>query len=111
MESLPSNAPAQPWHPSAVTRKPETPGDGDTVSQSLQKVFGENLRAARTEAGLSQRALGELTGIQQRLIAAAEAGRQNLTIATMTRLATALGKQVPDMLMRTPRRSRPPSRS
>ena len=73
--------------------------DDESTPADLLKIFGENLRLARTEAGLSQRDLSALTAIPQRIIVAAEAGRQNLTIVTMTRLASAVGKEVPIMLM------------
>jgi transcriptional regulator with XRE-family HTH domain len=78
-----------------VTRRPT---DDESVPADLQRIFGENLRRARTEAGLSQRALSALTGIPQPIIVAVEAGRQNLTIVSMSKLASAVGKEVPVML-------------
>lgn len=78
-----------------VTRRPS---DDESLPADLLKTFGENLRRARAEAGLSQRALSALTGIPQNIIVAVEAGRQNLTIVSMSKLASAVGKGVATML-------------
>ena len=52
---------------------------------------GSNLRRARTDAGLSQAALAELSGISRRTIVNLEAGEANISLTGVDRLATALG--------------------
>jgi transcriptional regulator with XRE-family HTH domain len=62
--------------------------------QNLRVVFGANLRAAREAKGLSQRDLAAKAEFPQAKIPAIEAGRTNLSIDTMQRLADALGLTV-----------------
>ena len=68
------------------------------MSESLQAVFGENLRAARLKGGLKQSDVAERLGFAQSRIALIESGHQNLTLKTMTRLAEVVGRNVSDML-------------
>jgi DNA-binding XRE family transcriptional regulator len=53
----------------------------------MQKIFGVNLKAARVKAGLNQAETAALTGLTQQYLSLVEAGRQNVTIRTMTLLA------------------------
>jgi DNA-binding XRE family transcriptional regulator len=55
--------------------------------RELQRVFGVNLKAARLKADLKQAELAALTGLTQQYLSLVEAGRQNITIRTMTLLA------------------------
>jgi transcriptional regulator with XRE-family HTH domain len=55
------------------------------------QIFGENLRALRTEKGLSQRALFALCGIDNGMISRMENGTVNVTLSTLKSLADALG--------------------
>jgi transcriptional regulator with XRE-family HTH domain len=73
-----------PGHGEA-SRWASIPGDAADVS------FGRLLRALRRDAGLSQRQLAERIGTTQSAIARLEAGRTEPKIATLTRLADALG--------------------
>ncbi|MCJ1701699.1 helix-turn-helix domain-containing protein [Rathayibacter festucae] len=52
---------------------------------------GSNLRRARLEAGLSQAALAEISGISRRTIVNVEAGEANISLTGVDRLAIALG--------------------
>jgi transcriptional regulator with XRE-family HTH domain len=52
---------------------------------------GSNLRRARQNAGLSQAALAERSGISRRTIVNAEAGEANISLTGVDRLAEALG--------------------
>ena len=52
------------------------------------------LRAARTRAGLSQRALAEAAGTSPSAVAAIESGREQPTVATMDRLLRAAGTEL-----------------
>jgi transcriptional regulator with XRE-family HTH domain len=70
----------------------------DSVREALQLAFGENFRRARTKAGLTQHDIEAHTGIWQAYISQVESGRMNLTLATMTIFALAVGKDVRAML-------------
>jgi transcriptional regulator with XRE-family HTH domain len=52
---------------------------------------GENLRRLRKAAGLSQSALAEVSGISRRTIASVEGGETNISLASLDRMAEALG--------------------
>lgn len=49
-----------------------------------------NLRAIRTERGMSQTRLAEVSGLSRRMINAVESGAANISLATVDRLCTAL---------------------
>lgn len=68
------------------------------ATEALLLQFGENFHAARIKAGLTQRDIELHTGIQQAYVSQIECGRQNPTLATMTVLALAVGKDVHDLL-------------
>ncbi|WP_028534353.1 helix-turn-helix domain-containing protein [Paludibacterium yongneupense] len=58
--------------------------------QVIQNVSA-NLRRARQQRGLSQDRLAELAGISRRMLVNIEAGESNVSIATVDKLASALG--------------------
>jgi transcriptional regulator with XRE-family HTH domain len=60
-------------------------------SEITAKRVGASLRTARSDAGLSQRILGERMGASGAYIANVEAGRENLTLGQLANLAAALG--------------------
>jgi Predicted transcriptional regulator with C-terminal CBS domains len=55
------------------------------------KVFGENLRRARKEAGLSQEALGFKAGLHTTEISRLERAVRDPRLSTIYRVAAALG--------------------
>lgn len=57
----------------------------------LNEEFGRLLRMLRTKAGLSQEALAEAAGLSRTSVVNIEAGRQGASLATLYRLADALG--------------------
>jgi len=57
-----------------------------------------NLRQARLQRGLSQEKLAELAGISRRMLVNIEAGESNVSIATVDKLASALGLAFVDMV-------------
>lgn len=61
------------------------------ASEITAKRVGAALRAARAEAGMSQRSLGERIGSSGAYIANVEAGRENLTLGQLTNIASGLG--------------------
>ncbi len=68
------------------------------MSDTPSSIFGRNLRAARLAAGLSQQDVEKLTGMPQTFISTLERGAGNPTLDTMTRLAAAVAKALPELL-------------
>jgi transcriptional regulator with XRE-family HTH domain len=66
--------------------------------ETMQVLFGENFRQARTEAGLTQMDIKACTRIQQAYISQFERRKQNPTLGTMKILAHAVGKDVRELL-------------
>lgn len=56
--------------------------------------IGKRIAQLRTEAGMSQARLAELTGMEQPHIARIEAGRYSVGVDILGKIATALGKRV-----------------
>ena len=82
-----------------MTKRPVSPPDPDAVlSAELQTAFGENVRAARLKAGMSQAELGQRTGITREDISRLENGQANPTLRTMSRVARVLDGDVAKML-------------
>ncbi len=63
-------------------------------------AFGQRLRELRLERGLSQEKLGELAGLDRTYISSAEAGRRNVSLKTIHKLADALGVEPPELIPR-----------
>lgn len=57
----------------------------------MPRQVGERLRAVRTSLGIRQARLARDMGVSQPYIAAVESGRQNLTLAQIGTIASALG--------------------
>lgn len=64
----------------------------------LNGEFGRILRDQRGRAGLSQEALSEAARLSRTSVVNIEAGRQGASLATMYRLADALGCEPADLL-------------
>ncbi|WP_245454095.1 helix-turn-helix domain-containing protein [Aquabacter cavernae] len=52
---------------------------------------GDNIRRLRQEAGLSQAALAEASGLSRRMIVGIESGEANISLSNLDRIAAALG--------------------
>jgi transcriptional regulator with XRE-family HTH domain len=78
----------------------EAPGAkaAERATEALLIAFGENFHQARITAGLTQIDIEAHTGIKQAYISQIECARQNPTLATMTILALAVGKDVRTLL-------------
>jgi transcriptional regulator with XRE-family HTH domain len=61
------------------------------VSDDVSTVLAENLKRLREEAGLSQQALSDRSGVPRPTVAHLESGAANPTLAVVTKLARALG--------------------
>ena len=67
----------------------------------VRSGFGHRLRELRHERGLSQEALGQAAGLDRTYVSQVEAGRRNVTLITIHKLATALGVEPRDLLRAT----------
>ncbi len=56
----------------------------------MRKLVGRNVRAARSERGMTQEELAERSGFSQQYISDLECGRRNPTIVSLHELAQAL---------------------
>jgi transcriptional regulator with XRE-family HTH domain len=85
------------------------PGADPTPFEEQLAAFGIRLYEARVLQRLSQQALMARTGIDQRAISLVETGTQNVTLETLSRLATGLGVHWAELLDdRQPHPPRPP---
>lgn len=57
----------------------------------LLREFGDRLRAARRQAGLSQEALAHQAGLHRTYIGSVERGERNIALLNILTLATVLG--------------------
>ena len=60
--------------------------------------FGARLKELRLERELSQEQLGQLAGLDRTYISSAEAGRRNVSLKTIYKLAGALGVEARELL-------------
>lgn len=65
---------------------------------SAAQKLGKKLRELRTEAGLSQERLGELTGLDRTYISGIERGVRNPALKNIEKLAKALGVKASELL-------------
>ena len=74
----------------------KTPGLKKRVDALVEEMsIEQDLIVLRQERGLSQRALADLVGVKQPVIARIESGKaRNLELKTVVRIATALGARV-----------------
>ena len=56
----------------------------------LQRTVGVNLRAYRTERGLSQEAFADIVGVHRTYMGGLERGERNLTLRSVERIAAQL---------------------
>jgi transcriptional regulator with XRE-family HTH domain len=64
----------------------------------LRNVLGQNLKRAREECGLSQRALTALSGVSQRHIALIETVGVNVSLDVIAALASQVDRTVAELL-------------
>lgn len=70
------------------------PGSG----QDVLAFVCANLKRLRTQAGISQAVLAEKSGISRRMIVGLEAGNANISLASLDKLAWALGVDFADIV-------------
>jgi transcriptional regulator with XRE-family HTH domain len=65
---------------------------------SPQDTFGRNLKRAREQAALTQEALADKADVHRNAIAFLEAGKRDVKLSTVVKLAKALGIPPADLL-------------
>lgn len=68
--------------------------------ESARQRFARNLKAKRTDLGMSQESLAEEAGLHRTYIGSVERGERNVSIDGMERLAKALGLDIADLLLK-----------
>lgn len=68
---------------------------------SAIRIVAENVRYRRVNLGLSQEEFAEKCGLHRTYVGAIERGERNITVATLFRLAIALGCDATDLLVAT----------
>lgn len=76
-----------------MARKTDISTEGE-----IRQIVGQNVKAAREHAGLSQRELCEKTNIGQAYLSQCESGKWNIGVANVYRIAVATGFQAHDLL-------------
>ncbi|MHB9125781.1 MAG: helix-turn-helix domain-containing protein [Armatimonadota bacterium] len=64
----------------------------------MLKTLAGNIKQRRKEIGLSQEALAEIAEMSRDYLACIETSRDNPSLSILTRIATALGTDVPALL-------------
>jgi transcriptional regulator with XRE-family HTH domain len=72
-------------------------GSGGKDLDSIKVALGARIRTLRGERGLSARALAESAGVSSGFLSQVEHGRVMPSVATLIKLATALGTRVGDL--------------
>jgi transcriptional regulator with XRE-family HTH domain len=71
---------------------------GTEDPEQIIRDVGRMIQQSRRAAGLTQAQMAERLGIAVRSLAHIEAGKQNLTLRTMTEIAAVLGVRTVDLL-------------
>ena len=73
-----------------------------SVEGTLQKTLGRNLRAYRSERGLSQEQFAELLGVHRTYMGGVERGERNLTLKSVERIAQKIDVDPLELLKEKP---------
>ncbi len=65
-------------------------------STDARRIFAARMRKRRTELGLSQEKLAELTGLHRTYVGSVERGERNISIDNMERISVALAVGLDD---------------
>ena len=76
---------------------PSAPPPDDWVL-ARRRVIGEEIRAARLHANLTQERLAELAGLDRQAVNRIEQGRQSPVLDNLIRIAYALGVPLADLV-------------
>ncbi len=72
--------------------------DVDAHEQALVQALGKNVRERRRGRGLTRAALAERSGLSARFLGEVEAGRANISVVKLSRVARSLGCTAADLL-------------
>lgn len=75
-----------------------TAHNAKTDPPKVLQYLSSNLRGYRQQAGLSQMALAELSGVSRRMLAGIEAGDRNVSLAVLDKIAAALTISFTDLI-------------
>lgn len=67
------------------------------MSQNIQKAFGASVRNFRAETGLSQEKFALKINMDRTYYASVEAGRRNISIANIKKIADGLGLSLSEL--------------
>lgn len=76
----------------------ETINYTDGVNQVIKNIIAENMKRLRKEKDLSQKRLSELSGVSIPFVKGLESARQNPSIETLDKIASALGVEIVTLL-------------
>jgi transcriptional regulator with XRE-family HTH domain len=68
----------------------------------MRKLVGDNVRRIRSDKGMTQEQLAELSGFSQQYLSDLERGRRNPTVVTLFELAQALGSTPVELILPMP---------
>jgi len=69
---------------------------------SIRELLGSNIKAYRTNLGLSQEKLAEMINMATNYLGLIEGGKKFPSASMIERIATALGRDTPDLFTITP---------
>lgn len=78
--------------------RPKAKPSPKAVPPGVRVAFGQNLRAARQEAGLTQEQVADAAGAQRPYITQIESGLRNVSLELAESLARAVGKNLAELL-------------
>ena len=78
--------------------KKPTAAELRAASARSKEIIAEWLRDSRIKADLSQEGLANLAGVDRKTVNRIENGHFSPSVDTMTRIATALGKKIPQLI-------------
>jgi len=81
-----------------MTEKAHAPRRSVELASPTRLRFAKNIKAARQKAGLSQIEVSEKTGITRTTISDIEAGKHNVSLDLVDRLANAVSAKVSDLV-------------
>ena len=76
-------------------------GNYTAKEKQFLKQLGKAIKQRRTEQGLSQEALAEMTGLHRTYVGSVERGERNVSAINIRSLATALQCQASDLFRMT----------
>ncbi|MGZ5233231.1 MAG: helix-turn-helix domain-containing protein [Burkholderiales bacterium] len=76
------------------------PATSPNAKEHVLVAFGTAVRNARKDVGISQEELAHLSGIDRSYLGAIERGDQNTGLIHISKIASALGIKVAELMMR-----------